>query len=578
MAPGMTEQTEPIARPAPGAEAADGAAAATLLAYDRLLDAALEAGGSEELLRRALQILAELPWLRPHRRRKLSAFLADAGTKTLRLVAHFDENGAPPDFCREVDIGACICGAVLAAGQPVRVTAGDRAGDAPCAAAAGTHVVHPLAAKGVTLGVLHLLLDEPDDLTPAEEAFLARIAGVLGAELLRRRHEEEHERLEAQFLQAQKMEAVGRLAGGVAHDFNNILTAITSYSELGLVKLGPQDPLRRNFDEILAAADRAADLTRQLLAFSRRQILVPKVIDLNAIIKEMAKMLRRLLGEDVELVLKTRHAGLLISADPAQIEQVLINLAVNSRDAMPRGGRLVIETDQVRLDESYSRAHPDITAGDYACIAMSDTGTGMTDEVKRRIFEPFFSTKDQKYGTGLGLAAVYGVVHQSGGHIWVYSEPGLGTTFKIYFPTASGATAGEGEHQAMSEVPRGTETILVAEDDDAVRVVVVEVLREFGYAILEAREGREAIALAAGHPAIDLLLSDVVMPGMSGKELHEHLRAVRPGLPVLYISGYTDEAIVHHGILEPGTEFLQKPFNPSTLALRVRQALDKRGC
>jgi signal transduction histidine kinase len=436
--------------------------------------------------------------------------------------------------------------------------------------------VVPLIARQRAFGVLHLLFETAAHLSLLEEAFLPRAASLLGTELQRRRREEEHLRLETQFLHAQKMEAVGRLAGGVAHDFNNILTAITSYSELGLLKLEAAHPLRRNFEEILAAADRAALLTQQLLAFSRRQILTPRLIDLNVVITDLGKMLRRLLGEDVEIVVKADPALSAVFADPAQIEQVLVNLAVNSRDAMPRGGKIVIETSNTHLDESYAAGHPEVVPGDHVCLSVSDNGGGMSEEVRQRIFEPFFTTKEQRTGSGLGLAAVYGVIRQSGGHVQVYSEPGVGTTFRIYFPAADGDASCLVRPSRMAEVPHGTETILLAEDDDSVRAVIVEHLGDLGYTVIETRDGRQAIEAARRVAQVDLLLTDVIMPGMSGRELAAQLAADRPGLRVLYVSGYTDEAIVQHGILEPGTEFLQKPFSPGALGCRVRQILDAR--
>jgi CheY-like chemotaxis protein len=368
------------------------------------------------------------------------------------------------------------------------------------------------------------------------------------------------------------MEAVGRLAGGVAHDFNNILTAITSYAELGLLRLPAEDPVRRTFEQILTAADRAAVLTRQLLAFSRRQVLAPRIMDPNAVVAGMAPLLRRLLGEQVEFAFRRGPAPALISADPAQLEQAIVNLAMNSRDAMPRGGTFVLETARVRFDEGASATHPEAPPGDYLCISVSDTGTGMTEEVRQRVFEPFFSTKERVTGSGLGLAAVYGIVRQSGGHLWFYSEPGIGTTFKLYFPIAG--ESAEAPRPAAAALPRGTETILVTEDDDSVRAVVVETLRSLGYRVLEAGDPREGIAAAAAHEGpIDLLLTDVVMPGLGGRELYDRLLPARPGLRVLFISGYTDDAIARHGILAHGDRLLEKPFSQSALAFGVREAL-----
>ncbi len=552
---------------------ADAGGNAILEAYQLLIDLSLEGGSAENLLRRALAVIATVPWAAPHL--LYTAFLTDSGSGALQLAATV---GGPADSwqtCRGVQAAACACGRALVAGRPMGMDGCTENLHTPCEPpGGGVHIMVPLASSQRVHGLIHVLLEPGARPSPLEEAFLPRAAALIGTELQRRRREEEHERLETQFLHAQKMEAVGRLAGGVAHDFNNILTAITSYSELGLLKLGAEHPLRRNFEEILAAADRAALLTQQLLAFSRRQILAPRLIDLNAIIADMGKMLRRLLGEDVDVVLKIGDGLPPVFADPAQVEQVLVNLAVNSRDAMPHGGKLLIETAAAQLDEQYATGHPDVVPGPYFSVAISDTGAGMSEEIRQRIFEPFFTTKEQRTGSGLGLAAVYGIIRQSGGHVQVYSEPGVGTTFRLYFPAAAGDAA-PARMVRTADLPRGTETVLLAEDDDSVRAVIVEHLRDLGYEVIETREGRDALAAAALHTGpIDLLLTDVIMPGMSGRELALQIAAARPGLRTLYISGYTDEAIVQHGILEPGTEFLQKPFSPGALGIRVRQILD----
>ena len=383
--------------------------------------------------------------------------------------------------------------------------------------------------------------------------------------------------LEGQLRQSQRLEAVGRLAGGVAHDFNNILTAIIGYSELLLDELAPSHPLRASVQEIRAGADRAASLTRQLLAFSRKQVLQAKVLDLNAAIRDLARMLQRLIGEDVKLDLALHAAPATVRADPGQIEQVVLNLAVNARDAMPDGGRLTIETARRVLDETYSRAHADVVPGEYVMLAVSDTGTGMDAETRARIFEPFFTTKELGKGTGLGLATVYGIVKQSGGSIAVYSEPGRGTTFKTYLP---GADAPAPSADAALAAPRsngGRETILLAEDDGAVREVAGQALAQKGYRVLRAPDGQTALELAAAHAGeIAILVTDLVMPGMSGRELAEALTALRPKLRVLYISGYTDDAVVRHGILAEGLPYLQKPFSAEALAAKVREVVDGR--
>jgi PAS domain S-box-containing protein len=383
----------------------------------------------------------------------------------------------------------------------------------------------------------------------------------------------EHER-EEQLRQSQKMEAVGRLAGGVAHDFNNLLTAITGYSELTLKRLPGDDPLRRNVEEIKRAGERAASLTRQLLAFSRKQVLQPVVMDLQAVVSDMEKMLRRLIGEDIEL--RTVLGGELgsIKADPGQIEQVIMNLAVNARDAMPAGGKLTIETQNVYLGEDYATRHIAVKPGAYIMMAVTDTGTGMDEQTQRRIFEPFFTTKEMGKGTGLGLSTVYGIVKQSGGNIWVYSEVSRGTTFKIYLPRVDEGAQDYKRSAEVEESLYGTETILVAEDDERLRNLVREVLEGYSYKVLLAANGSVALSIfERQEEPVHLLLTDVIMPGMSGRELADRLTRLHPEIKTLYMSGYTDDAIVHHGVLDADTSFIQKPFDSAALARKVREVL-----
>ena len=384
----------------------------------------------------------------------------------------------------------------------------------------------------------------------------------------------EQRSLEAQFRQAQRLEAVGRLAGGVAHDFNNILTAITAYSELLLSDAAPADRKRGFVQEIQAAAQRAAALTRQLLAFSRRQVLQVKVLDLNTVVRTLDRMLRRLIGEDVRLELELSEGLGAVRADPAQMEQVIMNLAVNARDAMPAGGRLTIETANVVLDESYPRVHPGAAPGRYVMLAISDTGIGMDQETRSHLFEPFFTTKEPGKGTGLGLATVHGIVKQSGGNIWVHSEPGRGSTFKLYLPRVDEQPDGQGEPPAVWPAG-GHETVLLAEDDASVREVMARALEEKGYQVLSASDGHMALEVAHEHRAhVHLLVTDLVMPGMTGDELAAALVRERPGVRVIYMSGYAENGVVRHGVLEEGINYLQKPFALGDLARKVREVLD----
>nr|MBI3611963.1 response regulator [Nitrospirota bacterium] len=384
----------------------------------------------------------------------------------------------------------------------------------------------------------------------------------------------ERKSLETQLRQSQKMEAIGSLAGGIAHDFNNLLTIINGYSEMLLQTLSPGDPSRDNIVQIKEAGERAASLTRQLLAFSRRQVLEPKVLDLNAVVTNLDKMLQRLIGEDIDLVPILKPGLGRVKADPGQIEQIIMNLAVNARDAMPDGGKLTIETANVELDGQYAAQHVAVLPGPYVMLAVSDTGCGMDAETQKRIFEPFFTTKELGKGTGLGLATVYGIVKQSSGFIWVYSEPGRGTTFKIYLPRVEETAQPIEPHVLLNESLRGSETILLAEDQENVRRLVTSILRSSGYTVLEASNGAEALHLCDQRPEpIHLLISDVVMPIISGRELVQRLAGKYPNLKVLFFSGYTDDAVVRHGVLEKGTAFLQKPFTPTGLLRKVREVL-----
>jgi len=387
----------------------------------------------------------------------------------------------------------------------------------------------------------------------------------------------ERKRLEEQLLHSQKMEAVGQLAGGVAHDFNNILTAIVGYTDLLAAELGANEQQHEDLEEIRKAARRAAALTRQLLAFSRKQVLEPRIIDVNGVVMNLDKMLRSLISENIEL--KTVLADDLAAAraDPNQIEQVIMNLAINARDAMPEGGTVTIETRNATLDDAYAAQHVSVIPGEYVMLAVSDTGCGMDEKTQSRIFEPFFTTKPPGRGTGLGLSTVYGIVKQTGGNIWLYSEPGKGTTFKVYLPAIAALPEDIGKVAPAEALPRRGGTVLIVEDDEQLRRLTHRALASQGYTVLEADRGSTALDIARRHKGhIDLLLTDVIMPDTNGRKLAETIRAARPGLRVLYMSGYPDGAIASHGMLEPGVAYLPKPFTTEAVTRRVREVLEAR--
>ena len=385
----------------------------------------------------------------------------------------------------------------------------------------------------------------------------------------------ERRNLEDKLRQSQKMEAIGQLAGGIAHDFNNLLTVIQGYGRLLMEHLQKDREAHIQIKRIDEAAERAASLTRQLLAFSRKQVLQPRVINLNAVVENLGSLLHRLIGEHIDLQTISASDLAQVKADSAQIEQVIMNLVVNARDAMPEGGCLTLETGNVELDESYCQDHPGVNPGFYVMLAVSDTGAGMAPEILARIFDPFFTTKELGRGTGLGLSTVYGIVRQSGGHIWVYSEIGQGSTFKIYLPRTEEMPDSPAVRQPAAATVRGNETVLVVEDDLTLRELARSILAACGYSVLAPKDAREALTVCEqSFASIHLLLTDVVMPGVSGRALAQTLQSRNPAVKVLFMSGYTENAIVHHGVLDSGTHFLQKPFTPSMLATKVREVLD----
>jgi signal transduction histidine kinase/CheY-like chemotaxis protein len=431
----------------------------------------------------------------------------------------------------------------------------------------------PLFSANDLVGVLALHAFAPRRWGIHEIDTLTEAAGYLSIALKDTRAEEERQELEDQLRQSQKMEAVGRLAGGVAHDFNNLLTGITGYTELALSQVADES-VCSDLRSIREFADRAAQLTQQLLAFSRRQPLEPASLDLNKLIHNTTGMLARLIGEDIELEFSPGADPAIVEADAGQIEQVLMNLAVNSRDAMPEGGRLLIETQHVRLDQVYADRHAGVTPGCYIMVAVTDTGHGMDKSSQERIFEPFFTTKERGKGTGLGLSTVYGIVKQHGGNIWVYSEPDYGTTFKIYLPSVEQIEQELATGRQPTVDLHGDETILLVEDEVAVGGAIIRALESYGYRVLSAGRPERALEVFAENvDTIDLLLADVILPGCDGRQLYQEMLDQRGGLRVLFMSGYTDKALTHNVVLEPGVPFIQKPFTPAQLARKVRAVL-----
>ncbi len=474
-----------------------------------------------------------------------------------------------------IDPSGTMLGFALSRGRTVLVDAA-REGDQP--GLPGSHpqttnlLIVPIQSAGRIQGavvVADLLEDRSADVTQIAEMLVRPLALAIQAA-----QEEEHsQQLEVQLRRAQRLESVGRLAGGVAHDFNNLLTAIMSYTDMAIRQLGSDHPVSADLEQVLDASERAATLTGQLLAFSRRQVLSPKKIDINEIVGSMEGLLRNLLGEDIAVAVELGENPGLVLADPTQIEQVLMNLVVNAKDAMPQGGRLIIETDGLWLDETYCRKHGEVSPGRYTMLAVTDTGMGMDAETLAQIFDPFFTTKEPGKGTGLGLSTVYGIVKQSGGSVWCYSEQGRGTTFKVYLPTVDGLVESPANKEGPLEDMSGTETILLAEDEASVRQALARMLEQAGYEVLTAENGKEALELARRHAGpIHLLITDVIMPGMNGRKLAERLNENRT-VQTLYVSGYTDNAVAHAGILDKDIRFLAKPFSRHSLLRAVRQAL-----
>ena len=441
-------------------------------------------------------------------------------------------------------------------------------------------LIIPITYRNESIGIF-MLANKVSDYTAADQKLLEtiaeQVAPVLHERLEKGRHEKERIRLEEQLIQSQKMESIGRLAGGIAHDFNNILTAIIGNADLSLLSITPDDSLYEELNEIKIGAERAANLTSQLLAFSRRQIIAPRIVNLNTLLLRIDNMLRRLIGEDIELVMVPGTNLWKILVDQGQIEQILTNLVVNARDAMPGGGKITIETANIVLDDESDNLQTAIIPGDYVMMTVTDIGLGMDEETQKHIFEPFFTTKEISKGTGLGLSTCYGIVKQNNGYIWAISEVGNGSSFKVYFPENSGSQEMKPANSSVDELPKGTESILVVEDEIAVCRMIVRTLKKCGYTVINASNGEEAISVSEQYDnRIHLLITDVVMPRMGGKELSANIRNIYPETKVLFMSGYTDEPVSGPGIMDREIDFLQKPFSPVVIARKVREVLDKK--
>ena len=547
----------------------------TQAAINMILSESLENIPLEMILQKALNILLSIPWL-PFELTG-SILLVEAEPEVLLMKARSSLIEPRADSCDRISFGKCLCG-LAAQTQEIQFADGPDECSEPCAEETGTHCHYavPILFGGRTLGVLNIYLKEGCRKNQKEEEFLYTVASTLAGIIMRRKAEAEKEKLHDQLLQAQKMEAVGQLAGGIAHDFNNILTAMIGYGHLLKIKMQEDDPLRSYADHILSLSDRAANLTQSLLAFSRKQIMNPKTADLNEIIRKVERLLSRIIGEDIELKTVLAEKELTVMADTLQIEQVLMNLVTNARDAMPEGGELVIRTEIRELDQVFIKTHGFGKKGRYAFVSVSDSGSGMDEKTKEHIFEPFFTTKDVGKGTGLGLAMAYGIIKQHEGYINVYSESGKGTIFNIYLPLIRGK-AEEINPDDIHPIERGTETILLAEDNDEVRTGTKIILEEFGYKVIEAVDGEDAISKFQRYKdKIHFILLDVIMPKKNGKEAYEEIKKIRPDIDAIFTSGYAADIIRQKGNLAEGVEFILKPATPRVLLGKIREVLDRR--
>jgi PAS domain S-box-containing protein len=539
-----------------------------------ILRLSLDDSPLETLLAKVLDKVLSIPWLSVQRKGAVFLVGDEPGVLVLRASEGLaDEIG---ECCGEVGFGHCLCGLAAERGELLHTgEINHRHDEVYDGMAPHGHYCVPISHGDEVLGLLNTYVAPGHTYSEQEASFLTAVADALAGIVVRKRSEEERAKAEEHLELVQRLEAVGRLAGGVAHDFNNLLSVIINYSELAARELHDSDPVKSDILEVQKAGERAASLTRQLLAFSRKQVLEPEVLDLNESVSALESMLRRLLGEDIEIVVELSEHLRRIEADPGQIEQVIMNLAVNARDAMPRGGKLIIETTDVELDQAYADRHVGVEPGPHVLLAVTDTGCGIDAETKEHIFEPFYTTKKNGKGTGLGLSMVYGIVKQSGGNIWVYSEPGQGTTFKVYLPRVDAPTVAK-EKKGASSVVEGSETVLLVEDEEGVRRLAERILTKAGYQVISARGGGDALLWCEKRGnEIDLLLTDVVMPQMSGAELAARAAKLHPDMKLLYMSGYTDDAIVEHGVLDPGTNFIGKPFTAAALTQKVREVLDE---
>ena len=543
-------------------------------AINMILNESLGDRPLKEILQKALNMILSIPWIALESIGSISLVEDEADVLVMKVQSNLDEPSKK--LCARVPFGKCLCGK---AAQSQKIEFADHIEERheTCYKGIQPHGQYsvPILFSGKTLGVLNVYLKEGHIRDKREEEFLLAIADTLAGIIVRKKVEEEKEKLHAQLLQAQKMEAVGQLAGGIAHDFNNILTAMIGYGHLLKMKLKKEDPLRSYADHILSLSDKAANLTKSLLAFSRKQIINPKPADLNEIIIRIDHLLSRIIGEDIRLQTTLSEKALIVMADPGQIEQVLMNLATNVKDAMPKGGLLTIKTETADIDHEYIREHGFGKEGKYALISFTDTGIGMDRETREKIFEPFFTTKEVGKGTGLGLAMVYGIIKQHEGYINVYSEPGIGTTFRIYLPLIQ-AEAEEIRPEVIHPVEKGTETVLLAEDETAVREFTKELLEESGYTVIEAIDGQDAIKKFKVYKnEIQFVLLDVIMPNKNGKEAYDEIRQIKPDIKVLFMSGHPADIIHKHGIIEKEFAYIEKPASPTKLLIKIREVLKK---